>query len=868
MERVPSQHGSSGTPSSPALSARRLAQAGDSIVYINGVAFDAAPSLVASALMGGATFDRPSAGELAEVVSGTPNGILLAPEPGSSAALAQDSAVQDLVGRPTSPALRRRPPRKRFRIFIDEKYNDSYELHVGPIVPDVNYDVTFRTFQIRRLERERTGTYRRSNFFKVFSSILILFLCGALLAYWSVLSSVQQHVIGVTIIVICVPISILLIWVVSIRFRGIIVVLVMSMVAFFLISWTYRDPDDPNYAQALTVLFITFICVFAVVVLFYLSFYVIWPKLVLSDLKELQVSIKETWSIRPAVGATGKQTGFYQYSTYDTGWRPKTRHFSYRGEVNELKQPHGIGEWFDDSYTGECVRGWFENGKPVGPFVSREYGTSNQFAAVRLMFWRNVEDPWDHNWTFGNSRNKRGPAWGTVRGECSVGGSFFSMYPHAEQLIPPTFPEDDPDIVGKCLKSVLTGLPPLPRGVKREALIILHGMNSPLAYACGTYSQLMAYAKFPTHIIVPIMFSWPGGTLLNYKSAKRVAEDPAWREDFRTFIRTLNEEHGIEIFHIMCHSMGARVVINMSAVFPEIFSEVGEDGEHPDFRLPPTTDPRYYKRTLSSMDLSERRHSVFAPHPDYLDEPAGTMPRQGTLPHPATQRKPRLMSITFLNGEGDIAKFREMFPVMRSVCPIITAYGDEDDWALLFSEMLNGGKEKMLGRYLETLYVEPEDYQRLKSYFSEANPDEEIGEADDEGDADSPVRLFGNETDEPEHFDEEEEHDLGDDSAAVREPDGLAIAGVERLRGIGGDSTLIQLDPVVPLSNVKHTTGTLQPVFPSRRASTATQESLKALGRHQTYLRRQRRHYYDMDVVSTEFLQTNVQALRHVYFVS
>jgi esterase/lipase superfamily enzyme len=81
-------------------------------------------------------------------------------------------------------------------------------------------------------------------------------------------------------------------------------------------------------------------------------------------------------------------------------------------------------------------------------------------------------------------------------------------------------------------------------------------MNSPLAYACGTYSQLMTLAKFPTHIVVPIMFSWPGGTIFAFGRARTVALDKAWQKDFEDFVLSLHREQGFEIFHILGHSMG------------------------------------------------------------------------------------------------------------------------------------------------------------------------------------------------------------------------------------------------------------------------------------------------------------------------
>ncbi|KAI9003496.1 hypothetical protein DFJ74DRAFT_694995 [Hyaloraphidium curvatum] len=620
-----------------------------------------------------------------------------------------------------------------FPLFVEGDYNDVFEEHVGPLVEDVNYDTTFRVLQIRQLERKRTGVYEKGGWLKLFATFIILILGATLMVVWAA-AGAPPLTLSIIVVMVFVPVSLIIIWLTSARFKLLIWILVAAAIVYFILIWVYGSSPESDYIYARNVFFWVFVTVFGTLMLGYVFFFYVWPRVLMGDLKSIQldVQIKDQWDIEPALGPKGEPTGFFKYRTYDGGLTRKTRYFNYRGQVNEKKQPHGLGEWHDDAYIGECMRGYFDNGIPVGPFISREFGTSNQFAAVRLVYWRNVRDKWDE---YCYVRNPGGPAWGAARGECSVGGNFFSMYPLAEQLIAPTFPADEPDIVKKVFDCVAVGLPPVPAGVKREALIILHGMNSPLEYACGTYSQLMTLAKFPTHIIVPIMFSWPGGNLFSFKKAQEQALDPAWREEFKAFVKTLHDEQGFEIFHIINHSMGARVTVNMSAVFPEIFEQVGPYGELPDFDTDPTK-------------------------PD--------------LPIPEGPRKPRLMSITFLNGEGSIEEFRRMFPAMRSVCPIITAYGDTGDWALMFSRIITG--EKMIGRQLDTLYVEPGD------------------------------------------------------------PDYAAL-GADR------EGTLKRLSP--------------SQIPPSHRGGKADDMA---------FLRRFNRKYFDMDVISTDCLQTNVQALRHVYF--
>jgi hypothetical protein len=361
-----------------------------------------------------------------------------------------------------------------FPLFVNQEFNEAFEEHPGPLLSDLNYEETFRELQIRLLERQRTGTYVKSGPLKMLATVLILTMAAALLLVWELQ---EDRTFNLTLILLAVftPISIIVIWTTSMRFQFLIWILVGAAIAFFALVLGFRD-DANGFSRAQDILIFVFITLAGVVGVYYLMVYIVWPRYILRNLKgTFNWSVTNHWRIKPALGPDDRPTGYYEYKTFEGGWNLRTRHFGYRGQVDTQMQPHGMGEWVEDSYTGENIRGFFDHGKPIGPFIAREFGTSNQFASVRLAFWRNCEDPWDHNWTFSNSRNKRGPQWGAVRGECSVGGNFFSMYPRAELLIPPTFSADNPDIVRNVFESVTLGLPPVPEGIKREALIIMHG---------------------------------------------------------------------------------------------------------------------------------------------------------------------------------------------------------------------------------------------------------------------------------------------------------------------------------------------------------------------------------------------------------
>lgn len=66
---------------------------------------------------------------------------------------------------------------------------------------------------------------------------------------------------------------------------------------------------------------------------------------------------------------------------------------SYIGEVDDKNRPHGFGEWWDTHYYGEHLVGLWNSGKPVGPFISREKGSSSGFKNLRIGYFMNRADP-------------------------------------------------------------------------------------------------------------------------------------------------------------------------------------------------------------------------------------------------------------------------------------------------------------------------------------------------------------------------------------------------------------------------------------------------------------------------------------------
>lgn len=107
----------------------------------------------------------------------------------------------------------------------------------------------------------------------------------------------------------------------------------------------------------------------------------------------------------------------------------------YEGELNENGLPHGTGQWIDDSYWGELLSGVWENGKPVAPYVSRQYGTGDTFCAVPIAYFMASDDEFDSSDVYPS--DKKDPRCGVASVECSIQGAFYNNLPDASKLYGP-----------------------------------------------------------------------------------------------------------------------------------------------------------------------------------------------------------------------------------------------------------------------------------------------------------------------------------------------------------------------------------------------------------------------------------------------
>ena len=122
----------------------------------------------------------------------------------------------------------------------------------------------------------------------------------------------------------------------------------------------------------------------------------------------------------------------------------------YIGGLNDEGLPHGRGVWSDNSYNGEVLTGMWVDGKPIGPFRSRQYGGhGSTFSSIRIAFFMATDDSFEENKMIPTND---GPARvGVASVECSIAGEFFSHLPAATLLVKPQTNGDGINI-GDCVR--------------------------------------------------------------------------------------------------------------------------------------------------------------------------------------------------------------------------------------------------------------------------------------------------------------------------------------------------------------------------------------------------------------------------------
>ena len=358
---------------------------------------------------------------------------------------------------------------------------------------------------------------------------------------------------------------------------------------------------------------------------------------------------------------------------------------SYRGGVHPTTgRPHGYGEWVDDSYHGECLRGFWEDGVPRGPFCSREFGSGFAFVSTQLGYCCSHDDPTVAGTPWVRRRAAARLRFGVASVECSVSGQFFREFPHVQTH---AAADDDPSAaeeppfateaangaaVRGCLRTMrhvsdgaaaggppLSSPPPLPPPVAAaegaaaaEAVLFIPGFNTSLHWALVRVGQMVAQARLPPHI-KPFVFSWPGGWMGSYLAAKRAAASGWMAADVTALLRAMHGA-GVRKVHLLGHSMGAMVLLEA---------------------LPPLCE------MLSEMEME--------------------LVRGGEL---------TLLTVTLLSPDYPLDAFlRTSYPLLRRLRhpPLLTVYGDRHDKPLTYAEMVFG--RRTLGRLWGAPWVETDD---------------------------------------------------------------------------------------------------------------------------------------------------------------
>ncbi len=578
------------------------------------------------------------------------------------------------TGKPAPELLDLLPPRP-FKMYIPEAEavaeagSESSVDELKPGEANINLDPIFSYMMWRKFERARTGTRRPPSWTNWLWGILILCLFLVWVGFLGGAFAASSGWLNLLWIIVVVPLAMFLAITITAFIKAALALLVAGLIvlAFVYVAFPPKISGQgqapipsPEYQTALRVVAIIEIVIISIAVLLHLVYYVIYPWLVKRGIVNLQNNYH----------AIAGKKGVWRYRAWEPQlWRLTTNIVSYRGQVDEEMRPHGLGTWRDDAYSGEILSGMFSHGEPVGPFVSREFGTGNAFACVLIGHARNGIGGYSKRPWFPKREFPTGLRWGYGRVECSVAGKFFSKLPDPQIAMEGTYDGDDAQAVEKVIEGLSVGEDPRSVDVTNEALIFIHGYNASIESTLQTFGQLIAMADFPRYI-KPFIFSWPSANSITYLPARAMITSEECLGDFVEMIRVLGEQ-GFGKIHIIGHSMGSRLATKISSHMPEIF------------------------QPLSNLPGHE-----------------GKPPVLGKTGLPL----PKLVTLTLLNAEAPLYEFVEMdYPVIRKYCDIITVFNDENDGPLELANNTSkifrpddplGKGYKPLGRYAKECYIE------------------------------------------------------------------------------------------------------------------------------------------------------------------
>ncbi|KAF7456607.1 putative membrane protein [Cryptosporidium felis] len=346
-----------------------------------------------------------------------------------------------------------------------------------------------------------------------------------------------------------------------------------------------------------------------------------------------------------------------------------------------------------------------------------------------------------------------------------------------------------------------------------EALIFIHGYNNSIVDALRQVGQMIAFGNFPSYI-KPMVFSWPSGnSFLEYFKARRSAESPYTHDSLYQLILGL-KNRGIRHVHVMTHSMGTRLFIQ---AFPKLLAEnLVERCEQHDHRS--SIDPG------SCMGI---RHSET---------------QLNNFENALINEKVQIVSMTFLNPDYYLDDFiNKAFPMLRQYCNLITMYGDSQDGALKWSEIIQG--RKALGCNVFGLHYGSTADLELGSK-SQINELDQYRGSDVELTNKKKITKMSKNQNEKEGTAEEENCDKGYlKSQNQRHESALSLIYPSR----------------VLMSNYKNCQSPRQ--FSPRASGSGILDTSSPYANK--YSPEQRLNYLDMDVIDQSFIDQNVGAMRH-----
>ncbi|KAI8896535.1 hypothetical protein BC833DRAFT_597162 [Globomyces pollinis-pini] len=284
-----------------------------------------------------------------------------------------------------------------------------------------NIGVSLRHMYKRELLRKSNGHYVKSNSEELWTFLLVFtfaFMVGFVIWGANGVEFYLQNWKELEFLGFSFPAVIYIIFKLSLILRWVLYWIIVTTALFFFMSSNQKDILKGESGKFL---FSAFIIVESITIFIYIFQRAIYPPLVHYWSKN---DAAKFWNIKPDF----KKEGYY--SCKRNIFRKRNK-FSYVGQLNSNLEPNGFGKWTSQWALGECLSGFWENGKPIGPFKSREYRTGYSFANVRIGY-ASITDADINKNTFNFLPDL---VYGVSGVECSVSGKFFSDLPRTNMIL-------------------------------------------------------------------------------------------------------------------------------------------------------------------------------------------------------------------------------------------------------------------------------------------------------------------------------------------------------------------------------------------------------------------------------------------------